>query len=107
MIGATANSTPNAVNLLKLKRKIPREEIIADLVFFFVAAAVSLAAIFVFDIHWSLYPGSRIFSKFIFADKGIYLYGGLIGGIAGFFVIKILMFGFIEEEKAVRKERKR
>jgi len=52
----------------------------------------------------ALYPGSRIFSKFVFADKSIYLYGGLIGGIAGFFIIKILMFGFIEEGKAVRKK---
>ncbi len=91
---------------MKFKRKIQRKEIVADLVFFAVAAAVSLAAIFVFDIHWSLYPGSQIFSKFVFEDKGIYLYGGLIGGIAGFFIIKLLMFGLIEEEKAVRKERK-
>lgn len=91
---------------MKLKRKIPREEIIADLVFFFVAATVSLAALFVFDIHWSLYPGNQIFSKFVFEDKVIYLYGGLIGGVAGFFIIKILMFGFIEEEKAIRKEKR-
>lgn len=88
------------VNLLKLKRKIQKEEIIADLIFFAVAVSISLAAIFVFDIHWSLYPGSQIFSKFVFDDKGIYLYGGLVGGIAGFFVIKLLMFGFIEEGKA-------
>lgn len=90
---------------LKLKRKIPKEEIIADLVFFAVAVAISLAAIFIFDIHWSLYPGSQIFSKFIFEDRSVYIYGGLVGGIAGFFVIKTLMFGFIEEEKARRKER--
>jgi len=89
---------------LKLKRKISKEEIIADLVFFAVAVSISLAAIFVFDIHWSLYPGSQIFSKFIFEDKGIYIYGSLIGGIAGFFVIKFLMFGFIEEGKAIRKK---
>ncbi len=88
---------------MKLKRKIQKEEIIADLVFFAVAAAVSLAAIFIFDIHWSLYPGSQIFSKFVFVDKGIYLYGGLVGGIAGFFIIKVLMFGLIEEEKAMRE----
>lgn len=95
------------MNPLKLKRKIPKEEIIADLVFFAVAVVVSLIALFIFDIHWSLYPGSQIFSKFIFEDKSIYLYGGLIGGVTGFFVIKLLMFGFIEEEKAVRKEKKR
>lgn len=94
------------MNLLKLKRKIPKEEIIADLVFFAVAAVVSLIALFIFDIHWSLYPDSQIFSKFIFEDKSVYLYSGLIGGIAGFFVIKLLMFGFIEEEKAIRKDRK-
>lgn len=92
------------MSLLKLKRKIPKEEIIADSVFFAVAATVSLAAIFIFDIHWSLYPGSQIFSKFVFADKSIYFYGGLIGGVAGFFIIKLLMFGIIEEEKAIRKE---
>ncbi|MFZ3077896.1 MAG: hypothetical protein WA139_05545 [Candidatus Aenigmatarchaeota archaeon] len=91
---------------MKLKRKIRKEEIIADLVFFAVAVSISLAAIFIFDIHWSLYPGSQIFSKFVFEDKGIYLYGGLIGGIAGFFVIKLLMFGFIEEEKANRKRKR-
>lgn len=95
------------VNPLKLKRKIPKEEIVADLVFFAVAIAVSLAAVFAFDIHWSLYPGSRIFSKFVFEDKSIYVYGGLIGGIAGFFIIKLLMFGFIEEEKAIRKEKRK
>jgi len=89
---------------LKLKRKIPKEEIIADLVFFAVAVSISLAAIFAFDIHWSLYPGSQIFSKFVFEDKGIYLYGGLVGGIAGFFIIKILMFGFMEEEKAASRK---
>lgn len=88
---------------MKLKRKISKEEIIADLVFFAVAVSVSLAAIFVFDIHWSLYPGNQIFSKFVFEDKGIYIYGSIIGGIAGFFVIKLLMFGFIEEEKAAKK----
>ncbi|TRZ55511.1 hypothetical protein D4Q76_00275 [archaeon] len=89
---------------MKLKRKIPKEEIIADLVFFAVAVSISLAAIFAFDIHWSLYPGSQIFSKFVFEDKGIYLYGGLVGGIAGFFIIKILMFGFMEEEKAASRK---
>ncbi len=74
--------------LHKIRKKsfITKEEIIADLVFFIVAFIISIILIFLFDIHWNFYPEGQLFppGKYVFADKMIYLYGGLIGAVAGF-----------------------
>ena len=82
--------------------RISREEIIADLLYLFVAMAVSGIAIYVFDIHWSFYPGETVFppSKNIFKDPIAYYFGVPIGGIIGFIILKLIFFAFMEEKKA-------
>jgi len=90
------------------KRKIHREEIIADLVFLLVCYFITALALFIFDIHWNFYPDGQLFppEKFIFQDKSIYLWGGLLGAILGFFIIKLFLFG-LKEEEIVWKENKK
>ncbi len=90
------------------KTKIERGEIIADAIFLLVAFFLSIIALFIFDIHWNFYQGGQLFppAKFIFADRSIYLWGGLIGAIAGFFLIKLFLLG-VKEEENVWKENKR
>ncbi len=93
--------------------KISKEEIIADLLYLFVAMAVSGITLFIFDIHWSFYPGNTIFppNKYIFTDHTIYYVGIPIGGLLGFFLLKVLFFAFVENEiatgKLPRKKRSR
>ncbi len=74
--------------LHKLRKKsvITKEEIIADLIFFFVAFLVSVMALYIFDIHWNFYPDGQLFppEEYVFNDKSVYIYGGLIGAIVGF-----------------------
>ncbi|MFH0714339.1 MAG: hypothetical protein V1847_01215 [Candidatus Diapherotrites archaeon] len=83
------------------KSKILKEEIIADFIFLAVPFIITVAALFVFDIHWNFYPGGQLFppAKFVFADPGIYVWGGLLGAIAGFFLIKLFLMGVQEEER--------
>lgn len=82
--------------------RISREEIIADILYLFVAMLVSAIAIYVFDIHWSFYPGQTIFppSKYIFQDPTAYFVGVPIGGIIGFLILKLIFFAFMEEKTA-------
>lgn len=82
--------------------KISKHEIIADLVFFLIAMAISGMAIMIFDYHWSFYPGETILppSKHIFKTAEPYYIGIPLGGIVGFLIIKLLYFAFSEEEKA-------
>jgi hypothetical protein len=96
-----------------LKRStISKEEIVADIIYFFVSALVSFIAIFVFDIHWNFYPGGTSFppEKHIFQTYDPYYYGVLGGAIVGFFILKLVAFAFIENEIAVgilkKKKRK-
>ncbi|MDD5181756.1 MAG: hypothetical protein PHC66_01130 [Candidatus Nanoarchaeia archaeon] len=88
---------------MKLLRRIPKEELIADIIFFIIPAVISLLVVILFDMHWSFYPGREI--QFIFTNKLPYLIAFFAGGTAGFFLIKLLMFGFIEEEKAIKKRK--
>ncbi|KKQ17615.1 MAG: hypothetical protein US31_C0017G0009 [Berkelbacteria bacterium GW2011_GWA1_36_9] len=83
------------------KNKITKDEIVADFIFLAVAFIVSIAALFIFDIHWNFYPDGRLFppEKFIFEDRSIYLWGGLLGSIIGFFIIKLFLFGLKEDSK--------
>ena len=87
---------------------VSKEELIADLIYFFIALLVSAIAIYAFDIHWSFYPGGTIFppNRHIFNDATPYYIGIPIGGIVGFFLLKLIFFAFIEERKAHKKDRK-
>jgi len=83
------------------KTDVTKHEIKADLIFFLVPAIISLIAVFIFDIHWSFYPGETVFppSKFIFGSPVPYITGAFIGGVIGFFIIKLFLLGVQEEEK--------
>src|SRR3989338_1357250 len=89
------------IDMIKRPR-ISKEEIIADILYLFVAMLVSAIAIYVFDIHWSFYPGETIFppSKNIFKDPIVYYIGVPVGGILGFFILKLIFFAFMEEKIA-------
>jgi len=91
------------------KTKIEKEEIIADFVFLLISFIITIIALYVFDIHWNFYPDGQLFppEKYVFTDKSIYLWGGLIGAIVGFFVIKLFLFGLREEENIWEKESSR
>lgn len=82
------------------KTKVGKEEIIADLVFLIISSLVTEIALYIFDIHWNFYPGGQLFppAQHIFVDRSIYLWGGLLGAIVGFFIIKLFLFGLKEEE---------
>ncbi|MBI5046754.1 hypothetical protein HZC07_03410 [Candidatus Micrarchaeota archaeon] len=83
------------------KLRIGKNEIIADAIFLIVAMLLSFIALFIFDIHWSFYPGNTIFppNKYIFTDNNIFYYGTLAGGIVGFFILKLLAYGLVKEEE--------
>ncbi len=92
------------------KTRVTRNEIIADIIFFAVPAVIALMALYVFDIHWNFYPGGSIFppTKYIFTDSWIYVSGALIGGLVGFFLIKLIVLGIHEEEArqtAIKRKR--
>ncbi len=82
--------------------KISKEEIIADALYLLVAMAISGIAIFIFDIHWSFYPGETVLppSRHIFETALPYFVGIPIGGIVGFLFLKIVFFAFVEDERA-------
>lgn len=88
--------------------KISKHEIIADAVFIAVGIIAALIAVFIFDIHWSFYPGNTIFppNKYIFTDKMPYVLGALVGGLLGPIIIKLLFFAFMQEEEAIREGRR-
>ena len=81
------------------KTKVTHRELLIDLIFLAVSFLISLLALFIFDIHWSLYPGETIFppSKFVGIHQSTYLVGSLIGTIAGFFIIKLFLLGVKQE----------
>ncbi len=82
------------------KHRVQREEIIADAVFLVVGFLITVLALFIFDVHWNFYSlGDFLAQKHsIFADKSVYLWGGLIGSLVIFFIIKLFLFGLKEEE---------
>ncbi|MBI5051425.1 hypothetical protein HZC08_01570 [Candidatus Micrarchaeota archaeon] len=86
---------------------ISKHEIIADLIFLFVAMGGTFLALYAFDIHWSLYPepGNTIFppNRHIFKDPWPYYTMVPIGGLIGLFLIKILFYAFREEEEAIKE----
>ena len=86
---------------LKKVRKsvVTKEELIADAIFLAISAFVSFFIIFMFDIHHSFYEWPMQL-KFIFTTPYPYLLFVPIGAIMGFFIIKVILFGVKEEEKA-------
>lgn len=85
--------------------KISKHEIIADLIYILIGMFVAFLAIYIFDIHWSFYPGNTIFppNKHIFTSPVPYLVGIPLGGLAGLIVIKLLFYAFVEQEEAVEE----
>jgi len=86
--------------------KVSKHEIIADIVFILVGMLVTFMAIFIFDIHWSFYPGNTIFppNKHIFTSPAPYLIGVPLGGLVGLVVLKLLYFAFEEENEAEKEK---
>jgi len=93
-----------------MKRKITRrirraaitkDELIADAVFLAVSALVSFLAVFLFDIHHSFYSWPMNI-EFIFTTPFPYMLFVPIGTLTIFFIIKLLLFGFEEDEKGSR-----
>ena len=84
---------------------ITKNELIADIIFLIIAFVISLAIFFIFDIHWSFYPGNTIFppNKYIFKEHTVYYAGIPLGGIVGFFLLKVLFFAFMENEVKILK----
>ncbi|UCD07272.1 MAG: hypothetical protein JSW41_05630 [Candidatus Aenigmatarchaeota archaeon] len=87
--------------MIKKVRKsvVSREEITADFVFFFIPAFLSFLAIFFFDIHQSFYQAPYYPFTFLLNDYWVYVGGVLLGGLIGFFLIKLFLFGVKEEER--------
>ncbi|RLJ10284.1 MAG: hypothetical protein DRP15_00410 [Candidatus Aenigmatarchaeota archaeon] len=80
------------------KSRVTKEEVIADAIFLFVSAFVSLIVVFLFDIHHSFYEWPFTL-KFIFKRPEPYLFFTPIGMLVGFFIIKLLLIGIKEEER--------
>jgi hypothetical protein len=91
--------------MIKRVRKswVSREEIVADTIFFFVPAVITLLVIFFFDIHQSFYQVPYYPFKFLLNDIWIYVGGTLLGGLVGFFMIKLFLFGVKEEELSEKR----
>ncbi len=80
--------------MIKRKTSITLEEIIDDIIYFFLSAFIVLLAIFVFDIHHSFYQENLFPLKFIFKSKEPYFISILIGGFLGLIWIKFFLFAF-------------
>jgi len=93
-------------DIRKIRReKVTRSEIVADVIFFIIPAVLSFLIIFFFDIHHSFYPGNTLFPPDrIFINYDPYWFWPLLGGVAGFFLIKLFLFGLKEE--GIEKKRK-
>jgi len=74
------------------------KELIADGIFPFIPAFISLTIVFLFDFHRSFYDWPISPLKFIFKTYYPYVLFTFIGTILGFFMIKLLIFGVREEE---------
>ena len=88
-------------HIKKYRGNVTHKEIVADLIFLSLGVIISWLALFVFDIHWSLYPGETLFppSKTVGISSSVYLSGIFIGTIAIFFIIKLFLVGVREELK--------
>lgn len=87
------------------KSKITKEELVADAIFLAIPAVLTFLIVFLFDIHHSFYEWP-IRITFIFHTPYPYMLFTPFGMLFGFFVIKILLFGFKEEEKGELKSKR-
>lgn len=96
-------------HLSKHRPPVTHHEIIADAVFFIIGAFLATLAVFIFDIHWSFYPGNTIFppNKHIFTSPEPYYLGALAGGVLGIFIIKLLLLGIREEDEEILSRKKK
>lgn len=87
---------------------LKKEEVIADIIFFVIALIISIIILYIFDIHWNFYPNGNLFppERYIFNDRKIYFYGGLIGAILIFTIIKVFLIGIKEEERVWKGKNK-
>jgi hypothetical protein len=85
-------------HLKKIRKSIvTKEELIADAIFLFTSAFLSFLIVFFFDIHRSFYEWPFNI-KFIFQTPYPYFLFIPIGMLVGFFIIKLILFGFKEEK---------
>ncbi len=86
-------------------RKISKHEIYSDITLFIAAVLIATGVIYIFDIHWSFYPGNQILppSKHIFTTPEPYYIGVPIGTIAIFIILKLILFAFVEEERFIEE----
>jgi hypothetical protein len=96
-------------HLSRHRPPVTHHEIIADAVFFIIGAFLATLAVFIFDIHWSFYPGNTIFppNKYIFTSLEPFYIGALVGGVLGIFLIKLLLLGIHEEQEEISVRRKK
>ncbi|MFH1107446.1 MAG: hypothetical protein V1787_06150 [Candidatus Micrarchaeota archaeon] len=82
---------------------VTRNEIVADAIFFIAGALLAVVATFIFDIHWSFYPGNTIFppNKHIFNSAEPYYFAVLAGGALGIFLVKLVLLGIREDNEEV------
>jgi hypothetical protein len=87
------------------RRRINVEEIVDDIIYFSIAASISLFVTFLFDIHHSFYQESIFPLKFVFKSKEIYFVTTFTCGILGLLWIKLFHISFAENtfEKIKRK----
>jgi len=80
------------------KSKITKGELVGDAIFLLVSLVVSFLLVLLFDVHHSFYeyPPKLVF---IFKSLGPYILYVPLGAIFIFFIIKLILFGFREEEK--------
>jgi hypothetical protein len=86
--------------MLDLKQKLEKYRKSTNTIFFLVSVIISDLILFVFDIHWNFYPGGKLFppQRFVFNSIEIYFWGGIFGGIAGLFIIKLFLIGLKKQE---------
>jgi hypothetical protein len=89
-------------HLKKIRKSIiTKEELIADAIFLGISAFISFAIVLLFDIHHSFYDWPMEF-KTIFQTRYPYYIFIPVGAIIGLFILKLILFGFKEEEKKKR-----
>lgn len=90
--------------MLFRKTPVSGHELLADVMYFTISALVSLAAVFLFDVHHYFYPSSRVANPAPIFDSALpYAVGVLAGGVLGLFLFKALFFAFREQEAAAEK----
>lgn len=83
---------------VKKSKGLFKRKLIADGIFLFFSAITSFLVVFLFDIHRSFYEWPIIL-KFIFKTPYPYVLFIPLGTIIGFVLIKLLLFGFEEQER--------